>query len=126
MSTAKWVNNYPRRYLVSVDHAGHETIEELSSDGLVFRDMDHMLRALVSGDLGERVTQTLASHACAVMRDASTKHFEATHSPSVRHTLRNIQHLSAAELHELATGAYRELRSMAHRASDAAQARPVA
>lgn len=123
MSTAKRVNNYPRRYLVSVDNAGHETIEELGSDGLVFRSLDHMLHALVSGDLGERVTQTIASQACMLMATASAARFEATHTPAVRTTLDTIEELSPAELHALATKSYRQLCAMAHQASEAPHAR---
>lgn len=125
MQTAQKVNNHPTRYLVSVDANGRETVEQLGSDGLVFRNLDHLLSALVSGSMGERITQTIASQACLLMASASTQQFTATHQPLVRQTLQSIKQLSPAELHELATGAYRELCVMAHRGNDSNHARPV-
>lgn len=109
-----------RRFMVTIDAAGNENVELLSHDAMVYQSVDHFLHALVSGDLGERVTQTLASQACLLMAAASAERFEATHAPAVRTTLASIEELSPAELHALATKSYQRLCAMTHQASEAA------
>lgn len=98
-----------RRFLVTVDETGAETIENLGADALVFRDVAHMLGCIVRGTLGEKVTQQLASTACLSMVGAANTKLKALRRDEVQDVLDNVKRLSPDELHELTTEAYREL-----------------
>ena len=98
-----------RRFMVTVDSNGAETIDELGGDALVFRDVQHLIGSIVRGKLGEKVTQQLASTACMSMVEAANKRLSALRRDDVRDVLDNINSLTPHELHELSQGAYLEL-----------------
>jgi hypothetical protein len=98
-----------RRMVIAIDSDGSETIEELAQNGLVFQSTDHMIRAMVAGDLGEKFAQTMASHACMVMAADSTNHLKRIQRTEVSNALASIRQMSAEELHALSSAAYKEL-----------------
>lgn len=98
-----------RRFIVFASDDGTETVEELGSDGLIFKNTGEMLYALVSGRLGEKVTQTLASHACMSMAVEAGKMLRQARRTEVSNALSCIKGMTHDELHALSSEAYKEL-----------------
>lgn len=100
---------YERRLIITTMDDGSEFIEELSNDGLIFKNTGEMLHALVSGRLGEKVTQTLASHACMSMAVEAGKMLRQARRTEVSNALSCIKGMTHDELHALSSEAYKEL-----------------
>lgn len=98
-----------RRFIVYASDDGTETVEELGSDGLIFKNTGEMLHALVSGRLGEKVTQTLASHACMSMAVEAGNMLRQARRTEVSNALSCIKGMTHDELHALSSEAYKEL-----------------
>lgn len=103
------MNTQNRRTIIDTNPDGSETIEDLGSDSLVFRDKNHMLRALVSGSLGQEVAQTMASHACLMMAAEAENQLKRMRRPEVTNALDAIRAMNPDELHALSSAAYQEL-----------------
>jgi hypothetical protein len=84
-------------------------VEVLPPEGLVFRDTDHMLNAIVHREFGEKVTERIAAQACIKMADKSRQELQALQTPETRAALGKIRDMSPMELHELSKHAYLEL-----------------
>ena len=88
---------------------GTRTVEVLPGESLVFRDVDHMLNAIVHREFGEKVTERIAAQACIKMADKSRQELQALQTPETRAALGRISDMSPMELHELSKHAYLEL-----------------
>ena len=108
-AAASQPNNAMRRFIVYAGDDGTESVEELPAEGLIFKNTVQMLHALVSGRLGEKVTQTMASHACMAMSINAGNQLKMTRRPEVSDALSCIKGMTPDELHALSSEAYKEL-----------------
>jgi hypothetical protein len=99
----------PRELVTTCPETGKKTVETLSPESLVFRDLDHMLNAIVHREFGEKVTERIAAQACIKMADKSRQELQALQTPETRAALGKIRDMSPMELHELSKNAYLEL-----------------
>lgn len=98
-----------RELITTCQTTGKRTVESLPKESLVFRDVDHMLNAIVHREFGEKVTERIAAQACIKMADKSRQELQALQTPETRAALSKIRDMSPMELHELSKNAYLEL-----------------
>ncbi len=98
-----------RELITTCQTTGVQTVEALPSESLVFRNVDHMLNAIVHREFGEKVTERIAAQACIKMADKSRQELQALQTPETRAALGKIRDMSPMELHELSKNAYLEL-----------------
>ena len=108
MKTLK-ISEAHRELVTTCPDTGKKTIETLPKESLVFRDVDHMLNAIVHREFGEKVTERIAAQACIKMADKSRQELQALQIPETRAALGKISDMSPMELHELSKHAYLEL-----------------
>lgn len=101
--------NTRRELITTCQVTGHKTVEALTGESLVFRDLDHMLNAIVHREFGEKVTERIAAQACIKMADKSRQELQALQTLETRAALSKIRDMSPMELHELSKNAYLEL-----------------
>lgn len=98
-----------RELITTCPNTGQKTVEALPRESLVFRDVDHMLNAIVHREFGEKVTERIAAQACIKMADKTRQELQALQSPETRAALDKIRDMSPMELHDLSKNAYLEL-----------------